>query len=66
MDLTSKIALWRSKAADGTITLEEMKDAILALRQDRRAAAVSSATAKRAAAKATIPNAEDLLKELGL
>ncbi len=66
MDLISKIALWRRKAADGTITLEEMNEAILALRQDRRAAAESSATAKRTTAKAVIPNAEDMLKELGL
>lgn len=42
-ELQSKILAWRSSAAAGTITLEEMKEAIIALRSGRRSAAEASA-----------------------
>ena len=63
-DLQSQVALWRAKIADGSITKEEMKEAVIHLRQGRLAAAQASTTAKRAKAKAEIPNADDLLSEL--
>lgn len=65
-ELQSKIALWRQKAVQGTLTQEEMKEAILALRADRVGAAVASAASKRSKAKAEIPDADDLLAEMGL
>lgn len=65
-ELQSKIALWRQKAVQGTLTQDEMKEAILALRQDRVGAATASAAAKRSKAKAEIPDADDLLAEMGL
>ncbi len=60
-ELSSKISLWRAKIADGTITREEMKEAVLHLRQGRLAAAQSATTTKRAKAMKAIPNADDLL-----
>jgi hypothetical protein len=65
-ELQSKIALWRSKAVAGTLSADEMHEAILALRQDRIGAAVASAASKRTKAKAEIPDADDLLAEMGL
>ena len=61
----SKIAVWRSKAIDGTLTDDEMKDAILLIRGDRRSAAHASDKARTAKATKVIPNADDLLNELG-
>ena len=61
----AKIAMWRSKAAEGTLTQEEMKEAILVLRGDRLSAAKASDSAKRKTAIKNIPSADDLLGELG-
>ena len=61
----AKMAVWRQKAQDGTLTVDEMKEAIIILRAGRLAAASASAPAKRAKAKADIPAADDLLSELG-
>lgn len=37
-ELQSKLALWRQKSIDGTITLEELKEAVRIMRSDRHAA----------------------------
>mgnify|MGYP000667967235 CR=1 FL=1 len=42
-----------------------MREAIIALRADRVGAAIASDKSKRAKAKAEIPDANDLLAELG-
>lgn len=67
-ELQSKIALWRQKAVDGTITKEEMQEAILLMRDGRRGAAIASeksAASRVTKAKAIVPSADDMLKELG-
>lgn len=64
-EMQSKITMWRHRAADGTLSLEEMKEAVRFLRAGRVAAASSAIPAsKRAAAKAAIPSAEAMLDEL--
>lgn len=65
VDLQIKIASWRQRSAEGTLTLEEMKEAIHHLRQGRMAAAQSASVAKKKAAAKAVPNADDLLGELG-
>ncbi len=62
----AKIAQWRAKALDGTLTIEEMREAIIALRGDRLGAAHASAASKRKKAIVDIPSADDLLNELGM
>lgn len=62
-DLQSKIALWRQKAAEGTMTPEDYREAIAALRAGRLAAAHSSAAKK---AKKPAISGDDLLEELDL
>ncbi len=64
-ELASKIQIWRARAADNRLTEDDMREAIQALRQDRLGAAHASAKSTRAKAKVEIPNADDLLSELG-
>lgn len=64
-EMQSKVAIWRAKAGAGTLTEEEMVEAIKGMREGRYGAAVASDQAKRKAAKAVVPDADDLLKELG-
>lgn len=65
LELQSKIALWRQKAADGTLTQDEMREAILAVRAGRMSAEAASATSKRKKAIAAVPNADDMLAGMG-
>lgn len=48
-ELASKIALWRQKSAEGTMTIEEYREAIAELRAGRVTAAQSKAKPKKAA-----------------
>lgn len=61
----SKIAVWRAKANEGTLTLEDVREYVEILRQGRRGAAEASDQARRKRAKATIKDADTLLDELG-
>lgn len=60
-----RIQLLRAKIADGSITMEEMVEGVKLMRGERRSAVGTTAVAKAAKAKAMIPNADDLLNELG-
>lgn len=62
-ELINKVAEWKAKAEAGTITLEEMKSAILFMREHRRTAETSSAK-RPSAAKRPAKSADDLLNEL--
>lgn len=66
-ELNSQIAIWRARCSGqgDPMTLEEYKKAILLLRGGRVAALAASDSSKKKAAKAAIPNADDLLDELG-
>lgn len=60
-EVQAKIQIWRERARAGTLTQDEMREAIVVLRQDRvRASAVSATARKR---KAPV-DAEALLGEL--
>lgn len=66
-ELQLRIQAWREKARNGTLTQEEMKEAILALRQDRISLALPTAgsrVTKERKAAAAKPNAAALLDEL--
>jgi len=64
-ELQAKISDWRLKAAAGTLSLDEMREAIKYLRAGRVQAAVASAASKRKTAIAVIPSADDMLADLG-
>jgi hypothetical protein len=63
----AQLAILREKSRAGTITLEEQKEALRIMREDRVAAATTSAKSKArksdAAAKKAI-SSDDLLSEL--
>jgi len=63
-ELQSKIASWRQRAAEGTLTLEEMREAVSHLRSGRVSARDASAASTRKKAIAAIPSAADMLSDL--
>ena len=63
--LMSKITLWRAKAAEGTLSEEEMIEAVKLIREGRISAATTAKTVSKAKALVEIPKADDLLDELG-
>lgn len=64
-ELQSRIAIWRQKTSDGSMSVEEYREAIAAIRGDRKNAAVTSEQSKRKKAAKVIPDAKSLLGELG-
>lgn len=72
--INESILEWRRKAADGSITTEEMKLAIEAIRKERamletpkpKKRAAAGAAAKPKKQKPEDINSDDLLKELGV
>jgi hypothetical protein len=63
LEMQTRIAELRQKARDGTLTLEETKEAIAFLRAERMAMEPTKGTKK--AAQAAV-NVDNLLGELGL
>jgi len=63
-ELQSKIAIWRSKSADGTISLAEMREAIIALRAGRKAAIEAASASRKSSPKRPSKSADDMLGEL--
>lgn len=55
----------RRKGILGTLTKDDMIEGVRLLRQDRKSAHVASATARKSKAAVEIPDADDLLRELG-
>lgn len=63
-EIQVKISQWRTKALAGTLTIEEMKEAVRLMRGDRHAALVTSDASKRKKAKKQVKSADELLGEL--
>lgn len=63
-ELNYKIAQWRQKQADGTLTLDDMREAIREMRAGRASAAVASASSKTRKTPVVAPSSDDLLREL--
>ena len=64
-ELQMKVAVWRQKALEGTLTETEMIEAIKYIREGRVSNAFTAETTKRKKAVKEIPSAADLLSELG-
>jgi hypothetical protein len=56
-ELLNRISQWRTKAADGSITKEELKEAIVALRESRVTAMAQPTSRPRGAKKAQVNSA---------
>lgn len=65
-ELTSRIQIWRQRQRDGTLSEADMAEAVAALRGERKSAAIASDTARRSRAKAEVPDADSMLRELGI
>lgn len=63
-EVASRLAVWRAKAKGNTLTREEMAEAIVLLRGDRKSAMVASTASKAKKAKVALPEGDDLLKDL--
>lgn len=65
LDLQMKVETWRAAARAGTLSLDDMKEAIKHLRAGRSLIAAASGGSKtNAKAKAAKPSGDDLLSEL--
>ena len=60
-EMMERIAILRQKARDGTLTLDETKEGIAFLRQERMAMAPAKATTKK-----PVVDVDNLLGELGI
>lgn len=63
-ELQSKITIWRARAAEGTLSIEEMREAVAVIREGRLGAAHASEASKRSRAKKEIKSADEMLNEL--
>lgn len=63
-ELNAKVAEWRRKEADGTITLEDMKEAIKWLAQGRTGAHIASTASRTKKIVTKVENSDDLFAEL--
>lgn len=64
-ELINQIAEWKRKSIDGTLTLEDQREAIKVLRGNRVAAITAAGEAKRATkSKTPVKAAADLLNDL--
>jgi hypothetical protein len=63
-EINAKIALWRQRARENTLTEAEMVEAIQILRNGRVSASIASEKSKAAKAPRVIPTAADMLSEL--
>ncbi len=64
-EVMMQITQWRQQAVEGTLTQDELRKAILALRQTRKLAAATTPAARRKTATLAIPDADTLLAALG-
>jgi hypothetical protein len=63
-ELQAQIAVWRQKALDGTLTVEEMRAALDLMRGGGRAAASTPRTSGAKKAAKSIVSGDNLLNEL--
>lgn len=63
LPLSARVEIWRKKVLDGTITIEEMREAVEAIRQGRVTAAATAAKSRSSARAAPI-DSDALLDDL--
>lgn len=64
IEIQTKIVVWRAKAAEGTLSDDEMRQAIVIMREGRISASIASETSRAKKVKNVVPNADDLMSEL--
>ncbi len=66
LDLTTQVQEWRRKAKEGTLTQEEMRQAISMMREGRVSAVATSTKARAKKAAPAKVDSEGMLDELDL
>lgn len=65
-EVQAKLAILKQKAIDGTLTIDDQREAVRIMRADRKAAPPpTTSSTRRARAKAEIKSADEMLDELG-
>lgn len=64
--IATNIQTWRQKSLEGTLTIEEMREAIAAIRTERLKAGEKGAAKRAAAAAKKEIDSDAMLEELGL
>lgn len=59
-ELLNKISQWRQKAISGTLSMEEQREAVIAMRMGRMSAVIAASAKRKGPGK----SADDLLSEL--
>lgn len=66
-EIKAQVAVWRAKALDQTLTVDELKAAVALLREGRTSAAqVATTGVKRKKGKPAVVDMEMMEKELGI
>lgn len=65
-EILNRIAQFRAKSLDKTITIEELREAIIMMRQDRVTAQNVASTTRASKAKKPTQSVADMEAELGL
>lgn len=60
----TRLAHYREKNADGSLTIDELKEAVIMMREARLAAQAANAASGKTKKKAPTKSADDLLGEL--
>lgn len=63
-EILSKMPIWKARAARGELTEAEVFEAMAALRAGRQAAAEQTVTKRATRAKAVIPDADELVRQM--
>lgn len=64
-ELSNRIQIWRQKSNANTLTIDDMREAVAALRESRMSAAEASASKPRSRTTKAAPRAaDDMLKDL--
>ena len=58
---SAKLAEWRKKANEGTLSIAELREIVTLLREGRVSACYASAGAKAKKKEVTLPSAEEML-----
>lgn len=64
VEMQQRIALWRQQAANGTLTDDQMREAVVLLREDRIGAQIASTKSKAKKAPAATPDAAGMMDEI--
>ena len=64
-EVSARLAVLKQKASENTLTIDEMREGVRLMREDRKVASTVSAVSRTKRARAEIKSADEMLDELG-